>query len=44
VTAAYDPRQDIWFRYRDERDLDAWFRLLRVQLPGVLCAARLRLG
>src|ERR1700733_12586650 len=30
VTAAYRPDQDIWFRYRDERDLDAWFRLLPV--------------
>jgi len=44
VTAAYGPDQDIWFRYRDERDLDAWFRLLTVLLPGVLGAARLRLG
>jgi hypothetical protein len=44
VTAAYRPDHDIWFRYRDERDLDAWFRLLRVLLPGVLSAARLRLG
>jgi hypothetical protein len=44
VTAAYDPDHDIWFRYRDERDLDAWFRLLSALLPGVLGAARLRLG
>ena len=44
VTAAYGPDHDIWFRYRDERDLDAWFRLLRVLLPGVLSAARPRLG
>ena len=44
VTAAYRPGQDVWFRYRDERDLDAWFRLLRVLLPGVLGTARLRLG
>jgi hypothetical protein len=44
VTAAYRPDQDVWFRYRDERDLDAWFRLLPVLLPGVLGAARLRLG
>jgi hypothetical protein len=44
VTAAYGPDHDIWFRYRDERDLDAWFRLLPVLLPGVLAAARLRLG
>jgi hypothetical protein len=44
VTAPYDPDHDIWFRYRDERDLDAWFRLLRVQLPGVLGAVRLKLG
>jgi hypothetical protein len=44
VTAPYDPDSDIWFRYRDERDLDAWFRLLPVQLPGVLGAVRLRLG
>jgi hypothetical protein len=44
VTAAYGPDHDIWFRYRDERDLDAWFRLLRGLLPGVLSAARLRLG
>jgi hypothetical protein len=44
VTAAYGPDQDIWFRYRDERDLDAWFRLLPVLLPGVLGAVRLRLG
>jgi hypothetical protein len=44
VTAAYGPDQDIWFRYRDERDLDAWFRLLTVLLPGVLGTARLRLG
>jgi hypothetical protein len=44
VTAAYRPDHDIWFRYRDERDLDAWFRLLPVLLPGVLDAVRLRLG
>jgi hypothetical protein len=44
VSAAYDPDDDIWFRYRDERDLDAWFRLLPVLLPGVLDAVRLRLG
>ncbi len=44
VTAAYSPDQDIWFRYRDERDVDAWFRLLPVLLPGVLGAVRLRLG
>ena len=44
VTAAYTPDHDIWFRYRDERDLDAWFQLLPVLLPGVLGAARLRLG
>ena len=44
VTAAYGPDQDIWFRYRDERDLDAWFRLLPGLLPGVLAAVRLRLG
>jgi hypothetical protein len=44
VTAAYDPDHDVWFRYRDERDLDAWFRLLPVLLPDVLGAVRLRLG
>ena len=44
VTAAYEPQDDIWFRYRDERDLGAWFRLLPVLLPGVLGAARRRLG
>ena len=44
VTAAYGPEHDIWFRYRDERDLGAWFRLLPVLLPGVLGAARRRLG
>ena len=44
VTAAYGPDQDVWFRYRDERDLDAWFRLLPVLLPGVLGTVRLRLG
>jgi hypothetical protein len=44
VTAPYGPGQDVWFRYRDERDLDAWFRLLPVLLPGVLGAARLSLG
>ena len=44
VTAAYGPDHDIWFRHRDERDLDAWFRLLPVLLPGVLDAVRLRLG
>jgi hypothetical protein len=44
VTAAYGPDQDIWFRYRDERDLGAWFRLLPLLLPGVLDAARRRLG
>jgi hypothetical protein len=44
VTAAYGPDHDIWFRYRDERDLDAWFRMLAVLLPGVLGAVRLRLG
>jgi hypothetical protein len=44
VTAAYRPDQDIWFRHRDERDLDAWFRLLPVLLPGVLAALKLRLG
>ena len=44
VTRAYNPEHDIWFRYRDERDLGAWFRLLPVLLPDVLGAARLRLG
>jgi hypothetical protein len=44
VTRAYLPSHDVWFRYRDERDLDAWFGLLPVLLPGVLGAARLRLG
>jgi hypothetical protein len=44
VTAAYCPDHDIWFRHRDEYDLDAWFRLLPVLLPGVLDAVRLRLG
>jgi hypothetical protein len=44
VTAPYAADQDIWFRYRDERDLDAWFRLLPVLLPGVLGAVRRRLG
>ena len=44
VAAAYGPDDDIWFRYRDERDLGAWFRLLPVLLPGVLGAVRLRLG
>ena len=44
VTAAYVPDPDIWFRHRDEHDLDAWFRLLPVLLPGVLDAVRLRLG
>jgi hypothetical protein len=44
VTAPYRPSDDIWFRYRDERDLDAWFRLLPGLLPGVLDAVRLRLG
>jgi len=44
VTAAYGPDHDIWFRHRDERDLDAWFRLLPVLLPGVLGAVQLRLG
>lgn len=44
VTTPYAPDHDIWFRYRDERDLDAWFRLLAVLLPGVLGAVRLRLG
>jgi hypothetical protein len=44
VTAAYGPDHDIWFRHRDVYDLDAWFRLLPVLLPGVLGAVRLRLG
>ena len=44
VTAPYGPDQDVWFRYRDERDLNAWFRLLPVLLPGVLRVVRLRLG
>jgi hypothetical protein len=44
VTTAYGPDHDVWFRYRDEQDLDAWFRLLPVLLPGVLEAVRLRLG
>jgi len=44
VVAAYSPDHDIWFRYRDEHDLDAWFRLLPMLLTGVLDAVRLRLG
>jgi hypothetical protein len=44
VSAAYAPDHDVWFRYRDERDLDAWFRLLPGLLPGVLRAVRLRFG
>ena len=44
VTTAYSPAHDVWFRYRDERDLDAWFGLLPALLPGVLGAVRRRLG
>jgi hypothetical protein len=44
VTAAYGPDDDIWFRYRTERDLDDWLRLLPVLLPGVLDAVGMRLG
>ena len=44
VTSPYGPDHDIWFRHRDERDLDAWFQLLPVLLPGILGAVRLRLG
>ena len=44
VTAAYSPHHDIWFRHRDQYDLDTWFRLLPVLLPGVLDAVQLRLG
>jgi len=44
VTAAYSADHDIWFRYRDERDLDAWFQLLPVLLPGVLDAVLIRLA
>jgi hypothetical protein len=44
VTGPYAPGHDIWFRYRDERDLDSWFQLLPAQLPAVLGAVRLRLG
>lgn len=44
VTAPYAADSDIWFRYRDERDLGAWFGLLPVLLPAVLRAARERLG
>jgi hypothetical protein len=44
VTAPYSPDHDIWFRYRDSRDVDAWFRLLPVLLPGVLDAVQHRLG
>jgi hypothetical protein len=44
VAAAYRPEHDIWFRYRNERDLDAWFQLLPALLPGVLDAVQLRLG
>jgi hypothetical protein len=44
VTEPYAPDHDVWFRYRDERDLDAWFRLLTVLLPAVLGAVRASLG
>ena len=44
VAAPYGPAHDVWFRYRDERDLDAWFRLLPALLPGALAAARRKLG
>jgi len=44
VTSPYARDQDIWFRYRDERDLDSWFQLLPLQLPAVLGAVRRRLG
>ena len=44
VTTAYGPDHDVWFRYRDERDLDSWFQLLPLQLPAVLGAVRRRLG
>jgi hypothetical protein len=44
VTAPYSPDHDIWFRHRDEKDLDAWFRLLPVLLPSVLAAVQQRLG
>jgi hypothetical protein len=44
VTAAYRRDDDIWFRHRVERDLDDWFRLLPVLLPGVLATVQLRLG
>jgi hypothetical protein len=44
VPAPYAADHDIWFRYRDERDLGAWFRLLPLLLPGVLGTVRHRLG
>jgi hypothetical protein len=44
VTVAYSPQEDIWFRHRDELDLDAWFRLLPALLPGVLDGVQDRLG
>jgi len=44
VVSPYAADHDVWFRYRDERDLDAWFRLLPVQLPAVLAAVRRTLG
>ena len=36
VTAPYGPDHDVWFRYRDQRDLDTWFLLLPVLLPFAL--------
>lgn len=44
VATAYSAREDTWFRYGDEHDLDAWFRLLPILLPGVLQAVRQRFG
>jgi hypothetical protein len=44
VVRPYRPDDDIWFRYRSERDLEDWFQLLPVLLPGVLDAVQLALG
>ncbi|MGH3250613.1 MAG: hypothetical protein ACRDOI_31010 [Trebonia sp.] len=44
VTAPYRPDQYIWFRPRDERDLDSWYRLHHALMPGVLAAVQLKLG
>jgi hypothetical protein len=40
----YSATEDLWFRHREQQDLDQWWALLRELLPGALREVDTRLG